>query len=343
MIKNLLQEGFALKSKGHYKHAIEVFYKALEVDNTSTELLLELADLYLKIGNEEKALSYIDMVLEKNPTHIEALKFLKNIFISKNALQEAEQTAKNIYCISHSPFDLAEILNLLIRQNKFDEVFEYNTSPDDSVVAFELARAYFYKKEFHKALEILSLYKDKYSNDEDFILLLGKTYFALNQKDKCFDLVDKIKNFTAENLNFIGQVETYRGNFKTAITSFLEAIKKDRSNPDYYFNLANAYYKMGDLDFARKNYNIAISLSPDNQTYHFALANLYYSEKHFKKALEELVGNFFEARFLKSIILYETGYLALARKELKELQKEYPNNDMVSEYLSKINLELGLN
>ena len=52
MIKNLLQEGFALKDRGHYKHAIEVFYKALEEDNTSTELLFEIADLYYRMQKE---------------------------------------------------------------------------------------------------------------------------------------------------------------------------------------------------------------------------------------------------------------------------------------------------
>ena len=45
MIKNLLKEGFILKSKGYYKHAIEAFYKALEIDNKSPELLLEIADI----------------------------------------------------------------------------------------------------------------------------------------------------------------------------------------------------------------------------------------------------------------------------------------------------------
>ena len=45
MIKELLQEGFILKTKGYYKHAIEAFYKALELDNSSPELLLEIADV----------------------------------------------------------------------------------------------------------------------------------------------------------------------------------------------------------------------------------------------------------------------------------------------------------
>ena len=65
MIKNLLQEGFALKEKGHLKHAIEVFYKALELDNTSSELLLEIADVYYRMGNEEKSLNYIEQILDK--------------------------------------------------------------------------------------------------------------------------------------------------------------------------------------------------------------------------------------------------------------------------------------
>ena len=86
MIKNLLQEGFILKQKGHYKHAIEVFYKALELDNTSSELLLELADLYNLMGNEERALNYIEQILDKNPAHIEALKLLEKIFINKKKL-----------------------------------------------------------------------------------------------------------------------------------------------------------------------------------------------------------------------------------------------------------------
>ena len=76
MIKNLLQEGFALKNRGHYKHAIEVFYKALELDNTSSELLLEIADLYYKMQNEERALSYIEPYTSSAATGPDGWKFM---------------------------------------------------------------------------------------------------------------------------------------------------------------------------------------------------------------------------------------------------------------------------
>ena len=73
MIKKILQEGFILKTKGYYKPAIEAFYKALELDNTSSELLLEIADCYYSMGEEERALNYIEQILEKAPTHIDTL------------------------------------------------------------------------------------------------------------------------------------------------------------------------------------------------------------------------------------------------------------------------------
>ena len=343
MIKDLLQEAFALKESGHCKHAIEVFYKALELDNSSSELLLEIADLYDKIGNEEKALSYIEQILDKAPTHVDALKFLKRVFEKKEAWQEAEQTAKNIYCISHNPADLAEIFKLLIKQNKFDEIFEFKFKTEDKYVCLELARAYYYKKDFTKALEILTKIQPQMSDNQDFLLLLGQCCYYSNQKDRCIEIIGQFKAKNAEQMNFLGLVETYLENYKEAVSYFNNAIKQNRSNPEYYYNLANVYFKQGELALAKRNYNLAISICPENQNYHFALANLYYSEKHYKKALEELEDDFFEARFLKAIILYETGYLALARKELNELALEYPNREMVNEYMTRINSELGLN
>ena len=141
MIKDLLKEGFILKSKGYYKHAIEAFYKALEIDNTSPELLLEIADVYYLMGEEEHALSYIEQVLDKNPAHIGSLKLLKKIFTNKKAFAQAELTAKNIYCISKNPKDLAEILALLNKQKRYQEILEYNIEEMSSEIFYEIAYA----------------------------------------------------------------------------------------------------------------------------------------------------------------------------------------------------------
>ena len=345
MIKDLLQEGFILKNKGHYKHAIEVFYKALELDNTSSELLLEIAELYYLLNTNEKALSYIEQVLKTEPAHVEAMKLLKKIFLDKKAYSEAEQAAKNIYCVTQNNEDLAEIFRLLNIQNKHDEIFDYNIETSNIHVLLEKARAYFCKKEFEKAEQILNQILTQNSDNQDALLLLGQTLFANNKKDDCISLLDKLvmDENNPELLNFASQIECRRGNYTQAVKLARQAIKTANTNDLYYYNLANIYFKQGDSVSAKKYYNLALALSPDNPNYHFALANLYYSEKHYKKALEELSGDFFEARLLKSVILYDTGYLALAQKELKILAKEQSDNNIVLEYQKKIEQDLKLN
>ena len=284
MIKELLQEGFILKAKGYYKHAIEAFYKALELDNSSSELLLEIADAYYAINDEERALHYIEQILESSPTHIESLKLLKKIFEDKKAWAEAEQTAKNIYCISNSVEDLTEIFKLLNTQNKFDEIFEFKHDNSTEEILYEISYAKFMKQDYEEALKIINQALDSSINNK-CLLLKGKILFKLNKKDECIALIPELsidKN-NAEILNFIGLIKQYEQDYKTALKYLVSATKLDSNNDEYYYNCASTYFKMGDITLAKKYYNLAISLAPEKSNYHFALANLYYSEKHYKR------------------------------------------------------------
>ena len=67
---------------------------------------------------------------------------------------------------------------------------------------------------------------------------------------------------------------------------FKKAIKLNKASDELYYYCASTYFKMGEILYAKKYYNLAISLNPDNQNYHFALANLYYSEKNYNRAFE---------------------------------------------------------
>ncbi len=344
MIKQLLKEGFILKSKGYYKHAIETFYKALEIDNSSSELLLEIADLYNLMKNDERALNYIEQVLEQNPTHIGSLKLLQKIFLEKGAFAEAEQTAKNIYLISKTPDNLAEIFELLNKQQKFSEIFEYDCELNNSRTLYQKSFAKLYLNELKLAEELINQVLEK-EKDDKFLLLKGKILLRQNRELECEELLEEIDTTKedSEILNFAGLVEQYRGNYKKSINHFQNAIRLNPQRDEYYYNCASTYFKSGETSSAKKYYNLAISLNPNNQNYHFALANLYYSEKHYKRAMEELTGDFFEANLLKAIILYDTGYLALARKELDKLQKIQPDDEIVMQYSEKIKEALRIN
>lgn len=341
MIKQLIKEAFILKSRGYYKHAIEALYKALEIDNTSPELLLEIAELYYLMGKEERALNYLQQVLDKNPTHIGSLELLKKIFLNKNALEEAEQTAKNIYCISKDSKNLVEVFKILNKEKKYKEIFDFHTEMETADTLYQKAIAKFALKDFDKAESLIdeALTKEKHN---EILLLKGKILLQKNDDEGCQKVLSQMNILNSEGpiLNFAGIVEQHVGNYNKALEYLKNAIKAEPQNDEYYYNCASTYFKMNDLQSAKKYYNLAISLAPQNPSYHFALANLYYAEQHYKRALEELDSNLYEARLLKSIILYDTGYLALARKELFELEKICPSDSMVTKYIGKIKEEL---
>ena len=343
MIKEILQEGFILKEKGYYKHAIETFYKVLELDNSSLELLLEIAKCYYLLNDEERALNYIEQILEKEPTHIQALKLLKEIFLSKNALTEAEQTAKNIYCISQDKKDLIEILELLIKLKRFSEVLEYNVENFESDVLYYKAYAKLFLNELDDAETYINKSIDLEESDKKKFLK-SKILYKKNKINESKEIINNIQIDIkdSEALNFVGLVEQYNFNFEKALDYFKQAIKLNSKNDEYYYNCASTFFKMGDVQQAKKFYNLAISLGPENQNYHFALANLYYSEKNYKRAMEELNYDFFEARLLKSIILYDSGYLVIAKREFEKLLKEQPENDLIKDYSSRIEEELRI-
>ena len=342
MIKNSIQEGFILKSKGYYKHAIEAFYKALEVDNSSSELLLEIAESYFLMGEEERAINYIEQILLKDSTHLGSLKLLKKIFLSKSAYKEAEQTAKNIYCISKTEDDLAEILMILNKQGCYKEVFEYEIDTDNPRILYQIAYARFKNNEFDIAEQILENLLSKEITNEA-LLLKGELLFKTNRKDLCKNVLEKItpEKHNANLLNFTGLVYQYNNDYKNALNYFMAAIKEKPSNDEYYYNCASTYFKMDNIDQAKRYYNLAISLNPDCEKYHFALANLYYSGQHYKRALQELTGSSYESRLLKAIILYDTNYYALAKKEFKDLLEEQPDNKITKEYYQKTIENLG--
>ena len=344
MIREILREGFVLKEKGYYKRAIESFYKALELDSSSVELLLEIAECYYFLDDEERALSYIEQTLDRCPTHIDSLKLLKRIFMRKSAFSEAEQTAKNIYCISQKDEDLAEIFNLLNRQCRYAEIFTYGQEVSSSAILYEKSYAKFRLNEYEEALNFINQALEIDADNKKW-LLKGEILYAMNRRDECSELLAQISlddNADSRVLNFAGLVKQHECDFDSALEYFLRAIQKDSANDELYYNCASTYFKIGDSQNAKKYYNLAISLAPENRNYHFALANLYYSEKHYKRAMEELDYDFFEANLLKSIILYDSGYLALAKKELDKLAQEQPENDLIIDYQKKIDEELKI-
>ena len=239
MIKEILKEAFVLKTNGYYKNAIECFYKALGQDSSSIEILYELAECYYLINEEERALSYLEQVLDRTSTHINSLNLLKKIFVDKKAWAEAEQAAKNIYCITQDLNDLAKILELLNKQGRYEEIFEYKTEGISSNILYEKAYAKYCTNDYNNA-EIFINEALTSSKDEKLYLLKGKILYKTNRLEECIELLPHIEvNKNSDVLNYAGLIKQYECKFGEALELFLEAVRLSPKVSEYYYNCAS--------------------------------------------------------------------------------------------------------
>ena len=68
----LIKKSFELKSLKKYKEAIEALYKALEYDDITEdniELMVQIGELYVLLGNLTRALEEFNKVLNLNKNH----------------------------------------------------------------------------------------------------------------------------------------------------------------------------------------------------------------------------------------------------------------------------------
>lgn len=338
MIKDILVKAFELKRKGYYKHAIETLYKALEYDNSSIELLYEIAGLYYLIKNEERALNYIEQIFDIAPSHINSLKLLMRIFANKQAYDKAEQAARNIYQITSEANDLAQILYFLNLQKKFSDVTDFPTEKNNPSIAFEKALAYFQIQNYNKAICILKNSFTEFGKNKQGLLLLGQIYSHIGDIEHCIEISTEFnpEEQDADICEFLSKTEYYKKEYKNAIYFIKKAIQINPKRAEYYFHLAEIYAAQTEYNFAKNAYNIAISLSPNTHKYHLALATLYYNKKYYKRALEELTDDTIESKILKMKILFDMNYLVLSKKVVDELLLSETTNETIQEYKVKI-------
>ena len=79
-VLNNIKKSFELKSQGFYKPAIEMLYKALTIEPDNLEILAQLANLYKLLDNDERAIYYVEKVLEIDKSHLDSLVLLKDIY-----------------------------------------------------------------------------------------------------------------------------------------------------------------------------------------------------------------------------------------------------------------------
>ena len=142
-----IKKAFDYKQDGCYKEAIDYFYKALALDNTSTEIMGELACLYAKLHQYDRAASFYEQVLSRNPDDYQT-RFEFALMYKKNKdYIKAEEHLVILFGLQFEQVLVAEeLFDVLLKQNKYDKIIEfYNLRANfikSSLVCYYVGKAY---------------------------------------------------------------------------------------------------------------------------------------------------------------------------------------------------------
>ncbi|MCM8817891.1 MAG: tetratricopeptide repeat protein [Candidatus Omnitrophica bacterium] len=121
------------------------------------------------------------------------------------------------------------------------------------------------------------------------------------------ELVDVIKE---------GVVYLNSGYYEKSIKILEEAKRSAPENPDIYYYLGEAYFRIRDMEKAITNLQKAIEINSQNQAYYYLLAHVYISQNKNKEALESL------DKIIKISPLTYYGKLAKGLKEKLEIMNK---------------------
>lgn len=343
-----IKQAFELKESKNYKPAIEMLYKALEIENDNVEILFQIGELYFLLNNYSRALQYLEKSATLNPTHSSTMKLTRTIKERQGDLDEALAISVNLFENSPNTENLKDLIKILVKLKLFCEIDKYKDSEYfNTEVKIECATAFYSNGEQEKAKELLA---ECDCSDEKVLLLTGRIKFDENDFEGAKEIFSKIgKNSqNPEILNYLGLFDLENMNFIEAIKNFSKATNLDKENSIYCYNLGNAYFYNGWIDEAQKAYQKALYINPENIDYRYSLAYLYYDKKDFVKAKKEIDAildidsNHSQARVLKALLLANDKDFIGAQKILEDNLKKGHNDTFTKSALSRIYTELNI-
>ncbi len=353
-LTDFIKKGFDNKEIGDYKTAIDYFYKALAIDNSSVEIMGELALLYSNLCQYDRAISFYEQIISKSDD-CDSLKFNYAILCKKlKDNKRAKELLLDIYDNGYEQeLSAQELFPVLISENEFERVISlFKNSKEEiksSIVLYFVANAYSAIGAVEKAEEY---YNKSYSVSENSI----DAGFCLAQL-----LFDKELHNDAENLCFklltsceddrifylLAEINYARKNIDKAIEYYSYALNLNSKEAVYFYKLGVAYSLKGFMNEAEQSYCKAVTIDSENPLYNYTLAYFYYTNSKYSLA-ENLVDYILtiapssvSAIALKAQLLMQRNEVALAKKYIEKLDEVEHNDDFVyyvqAIYFSKLN------
>ena len=349
----------AYEGKEMYEESIQIFEKALEINETLSYLHLRIATCYIKLGQYDKALRIYDTKSKEDPENNLNLEY-SQLYKAKGEIDKALEYLKKNYDSEKSTAELEyELFNVLLLKNSTTEALthlenglfknlEYPYYPEEEIddiikLCSEELPERENKAKIQIVLGVLHSLKKTYLEAQNFfedaiksapndpIALKAYGYFFKNRRDfenaalyleQALTALEEIKDTKlVENIAYCYKLNK---EYNKAL-EILSKVEEEAINSSILHEIAEVYEKLEDLDKAEEYYRRSIEKDPGESSYYLkrsqeALAKILVKKNKWEEA-EEVLEKLLENDPNNSSLLFELGQV------YDELRKGYKAKD----------------
>jgi len=267
--------------------AVSEYKKALKSDYTNSLIHLDLASVYIKSNSIDKAIEELKLAVKFDPEGVEPHAILALLYSLKDnkdsANKEYEIALQNASRINPKNAEIYKGLGLLyVRQKKFDAAIKayemaLSIAAQDPQTHYYLSNIYYENNNKLKTEEELKAAINLNPDYSDALNFLGYFYAEENKNlDQAEVMVKKALEFDPENgayLDSLGWIYFKQGKDQEAIKCLLKAAALVE-DPEIYAHLGEVYFKIGDKEKAKINWEKSLKVDPGQKEIETKLKNL---------------------------------------------------------------------
>lgn len=227
-------EALSEKARGNYAEAFDLFKHCHALDSTNANVLSELSGFYNVLQEKNKALSYLQKAVKKDPNNY----YYNMMLASLNREMDQKEEAIDIY----------------------KSILE--THPEKIDVFMALAEAYNDNGDLKKAIEVLDELEQNVGMREAITLNKFRLYSMLSEQEKAFDEIESIIEKNPDNLDYIillGDLYMQDSQLEKSIEQYEKVKAIDPNLPSLVLSMVNYYEKTGKPELAQKEIRQALT------------------------------------------------------------------------------------
>lgn len=287
-----MDEAIDMIHAGYLEEAVQLLMQAADTNNITTKL--EVAQVFLELGQQEKTRTIINEILEIEPGNSDAKLILADVLIDENEdeqaiqlLNEIEEEDENYIQALIQLADLYQVQGLFeVAESKL--LTAKNLVPSEPVIDFGLGELFFSLGEYHRA----TIYYEKLLNSyQEFggISILDRLAeaFALNGEfEKALEYYQKIDSKNPETLFRYGFLAYRAERYEIAIQAWRQLLEEELEYPSVYLYLSQAYEEEGMMEEAIQTANKGVEMDPLNKEMWYVAGKISLKMGHKKEAFE---------------------------------------------------------